>query len=94
MKRQHRQSGFTLVELLVVTTLLAILYGVASGAIASALQAPTGRDEWMARLEEGRARAVLEGRAVAVWPDSAHLQSPVLFLPDGRAVGLEPESSQ
>jgi prepilin-type N-terminal cleavage/methylation domain-containing protein len=93
MTSHHDRAGFTLLELIVVVTVIAILFGVAGGAIASAFSVEVDRTGWLARLEAARARAVVEGRAVVAWPDSAHVDAPVLFLPDGRVVGLDGDAS-
>lgn len=80
------RSGFTLVEVLV---LLAVL-GISLLVVSLTLPAVFGRDDperWSERLLEGQRRAVETGRPVVVQPDSAHRRAPVLFLPDGRAVG-------
>lgn len=93
MTSRSRCAGFTLVELIVVVAVIAILFGVAGGAIASAFWVEVDPTGWPARLEAARARAVVEGRVVVAWPDSAHVDAPVLFLPDGRVVGLGGDAS-
>jgi prepilin-type N-terminal cleavage/methylation domain-containing protein len=74
---RHPQ-GFTLLELLVVLTVLGVVLGVSGLAIVS-LQAPRESEEILA-LNRARADAIHSGA-----PRSAH---GVRFLPDGRAIGL------
>lgn len=80
------RCGFTLIEVLVSLAIMSILLGVVVGALfRSAVEAPGGG--WVANLVEARSAAVRTGSAVVVWPDSASVDPPVLFLPDGRSVG-------
>jgi len=69
--------GVTLVELLVVLVLLGLIFSVSGLALAS-LGAPRASARVRA-LEVARAKAVRSGLPV--------LDSAVLFLPDGRAMG-------
>jgi prepilin-type N-terminal cleavage/methylation domain-containing protein len=74
----RRTSGVTLLELLVVLTILGFVLGISGLAIAS-LQAP--RESTDARdLRRARAEAIQSGA-----PRTAH---GVRFLPDGRAIGV------
>ncbi len=70
--------GVTLLELLVVLTVLAVVLGVTGLAIGS-LQAPRESEEVIA-LKRARADAIHSGA-----PRTAH---GVRFLPDGRAIGI------
>ncbi|MEM7417905.1 MAG: type II secretion system protein [Gemmatimonadota bacterium] len=79
------ERGFTLIEVIVVTAILSIAFSVAGLALSSGL----GRAE-DARASIGDAafrEAALRGEAVVAYSDSAHRDTPVLFLPDGRIVG-------
>jgi prepilin-type N-terminal cleavage/methylation domain-containing protein len=69
--------GVTLLELLVVLTLLGVVLGVAGLAIGS-LQAPRESEETIA-LRRARAEAIHSG--------SLRTAHGVRFLPDGRAIG-------
>lgn len=84
------RAGFTLVETLVSLAVLAVSLGVVTGTLVRAGQDTAVRDDWSARLEAGRSDAIETGRPVTVWPDSAHENPPVRFLPDGRVVGRLP----
>jgi prepilin-type N-terminal cleavage/methylation domain-containing protein len=87
-----RSSGVTMLELLVVLTILGLILGVSGLALAS-LRAP--REAAFVRvLHEAHARAIRTGRPVLVMLDSSPAPSErptdrpsVRFLPDGRAVG-------
>ncbi len=87
--RRCERGGFTLVELMVSLTILGIGLAVATGAITSVLVPRPALPIWESKLANGRSRSIESGEKVVVWPDSADAYSPVLFLPDGRAVGLE-----
>lgn len=75
--------GVTLVEMVVVLTLMGVLAGIGGLALAS-LRQPPG-DPWVAAVAKARERAIESGSAVVLAADSAHRS--VLLLPDGRAVG-------
>jgi prepilin-type N-terminal cleavage/methylation domain-containing protein len=70
-------SGVTLLELLVVLTLLAVVLGL-SGLALAALKPPREAD-LVAELQRGRAEAIRAGA-----PRTTHH---VRFLPDSRAIG-------
>jgi len=72
-----RAQGVTLLELLVVLTLLGVVLGVTGLAIGS-LQAPRESEEILA-LRRARAEAIHSGS-----PRTAH---GVRFFPDGHAIG-------
>jgi prepilin-type N-terminal cleavage/methylation domain-containing protein len=86
------RAGVTLVELIVAMAVLATGLAVATGALLSAVPRNASEDAWEVRLRRGQARALRTGERVVVWPDSAHREPPVLFLPDGRAVGVASDS--
>lgn len=73
----RRTSGITLLELLVVLTLLGLVLGV-TGLAFESLRAPRESEQVM-ELKRARAEAVHSGA-----PRTAH---GVRFLPDGRAIG-------
>jgi prepilin-type N-terminal cleavage/methylation domain-containing protein len=73
----HRAQGITLVELLVVLTVLGLILGV-SGLALGTLQTPRDSEQVIA-LRRARAEAIHSGA-----PRTAH---GVRFLPDGRAIG-------
>jgi hypothetical protein len=78
---------------MVALAVLAISLGVVAGSLASAAAHVRDPASWPVRLETGRAHAIAHGEPTVVWPDSAHLAAPVLFLPDGRVVGLAAHES-
>jgi len=77
-----RRSGVTLVELLVVMTILGLVFGVTGLAIVS-LRAPRESKVILA-MRAARVEAIRSGKPVRLSFDSPT----VLFLPDGRAIGL------
>jgi len=79
-------GGFTLVELIVAIAVLGLTAGVATVAFGNLMRRPPETSTWDARRREARRTAVETARPVILRPDSA-LGSPVLFLPDGRALG-------
>ena len=78
-----RRSGVTLIEMVVVITLMAVLAGIGGLAFAG-LRRPV-EDPWSRSLSAARQAAIDSGIFVRLAADSAH--APVVFLPDGRAVG-------
>jgi prepilin-type N-terminal cleavage/methylation domain-containing protein len=74
--------GVTLVELMVVLVILGLLTGVSALSVASLR--PTGASRRLAALRAARAAAIHTGRAVTVRAEGG---MPILFLPDGRAIG-------
>ena len=78
--------GVTLLELLVVMAIVGLAAGIAGLAVAGAFGP---HDTARSLFIEARTRAALEGVPVRVLhePDSNGGPRPVLFLPDGRAVG-------
>src|SRR5712691_4880023 len=87
-----RRLGVTLVELLVVLTILGLIVGISGLALAS-LRAP--RESARVRtLNEARARAIRSGTPVQVRLDTVPPRTgqpaprlTALFFPDGRAIG-------
>lgn len=71
------RHGVTLIELLVVLVLLGLIFTVSGLALAS-LGAPR---------ESARVRELAAARAQAIRSGRPVLAAPVLFLPDGRALG-------
>lgn len=74
---ERRASGVTLLELLVVLSILGVLLGVTGLALGS-LRAPRESQE-VIDLRDARTRAIHFG--------VPRLEHGVLFLPDGRAIG-------
>ena len=72
-----RARGVTLVELLVVLTVLGVLFGVSGLALAS-LAVPRDTES---------VRAMRRARAAAIRSVERRTSHGVLFLPDGRAIG-------
>lgn len=81
-------GGVTLIELLVVLVLLGLIFSVSGLALAT-LGSP--KDSARVRtLQAARANAIRSGLPVLIGSDtlpSSRSPSPVLFLPDGRAIG-------
>ena len=75
-----------MIELMVAVTIVAISVGVSTVAFAGLVTEPEA-DDWVLKLEAGRREASRSGRPVVVQSDSAHVVDPVLFLPNGMAVG-------
>jgi prepilin-type N-terminal cleavage/methylation domain-containing protein len=73
----RRTSGVTLLELLVVLTVLGVVLGVTGLAIGS-LRAPR---------ESAAILALREARADAIQSGAPRMAHGVRFLPDGRAIG-------
>jgi len=76
-----RRSGMTLVELLVVLSLLGLIFGIAG--LATGNLRLTRTDLRAGEARRAREQAITWGRPVRATLDSAS----VLFLPDGRAIG-------
>ena len=85
--RIGRRDGFTLVETLVAVAVLGLSAAVVGIAVGSGLGRDRPSDSWSIRLDEAREQAVRSGTPAVALPDSAHTTPPVMFLPDGRAVG-------
>jgi prepilin-type N-terminal cleavage/methylation domain-containing protein len=84
----RRSPGFTLVELAVALVILTFSALLASAAFRSILEGGGSTEETRAaRLRNAQREAVLTGRPVVLWPDTVADASPILFLPDCRAVG-------
>src|SRR5437879_2647539 len=82
------QDAFTLVEVIVVLTIMGVVLGISGLALAS-LKAPREADQVRA-LREARSQAIRSGHPVSASAVCSLLPAPcsvVLFLPDGRAVG-------
>lgn len=79
-------EGFTLVEVIVVIAILGITLGVSGLALAS-LKAPR-ESEVVRQLRRSRENAILSGIPIHTVMNHAPRTTHVLFLPDGRAVGL------
>lgn len=81
--------GVTLIEMLVVLTLLGVMFGVA-GVAASSLRSPP-ESVWAGELRRARTEAIRRGHRVRASPRGgatlSPLPAPVAFLPDGRALG-------
>jgi len=79
-------EGFTLVEVIVVVAMLGLIAGM-SGLAFLGLRSPREservRDLWRARAE-----AIQTGRPVIAGDNRALRTAHVLFLPDGRAIGV------
>jgi len=87
------QGGFTLMELVVATAIIAIGYAV----VAATILTMEPQDEVHARrdmLRRLRTQAIEGGVVVVARPDSSLLEQPVVFLPDGRSVGLDRETDR
>jgi len=78
--------GFTLLEVIVVVAILGLIAGV-SGLAFVTLRAPR-QSELVHELSRARAEAIQTGRPVVSGSNRAPRTPHVLFLPDGRAVGL------
>jgi prepilin-type N-terminal cleavage/methylation domain-containing protein len=87
---RHRLTGFTLIEVIVVISILGLMVGI-TGLAFSSLRAPRS-SAWDSELRRAREAAILSGRPVraVVHNYTRGYRSPLpapLFLPDGRAVG-------
>jgi len=80
-----RSSGFTLLELIVVLTILGLIVGVSAVAFVT-LEAPH-ESESVRALSRARIEAIQTGRPVLIATDRAPRTTHILFLPDGRAIG-------
>ena len=78
--------GFTLLEVIVVVAILGLIVGM-SGLAFVALRAPL-QSELVHELSRARAEAIQTGRPVVSGNNRAPRTAHVLFMPDGRAVGL------
>jgi prepilin-type N-terminal cleavage/methylation domain-containing protein len=80
-----RESGFTLLEVMVVLAILGVTLGVSGLAFAS-LKTPR-ESERRHDLRRARSEAIETGRPVFTGGNHAPRTTHVLFLPDGRAIG-------
>jgi len=81
-----RRTGVSLVELLIVIAILGLIFGMSGLAFVS-LRLPR-ESEWMREAWAARAWAIRDGSPTP-FPTARPLIRPsVLFLPDGRAIGL------
>ena len=80
-----RQTGVTLVELLIVIAILGLILGVTGLAFMS-LRQPR-ESEWIRQARAARARAIREGTPSPFSTARPPVRPSVLFLPDGRAIG-------
>lgn len=93
MRCQSVSHGVTLVELLVVLSLLGLMLGVTGLALASLR--PPGQDAWTRQVTAARAEAIRTGTPVRLVVSRCEagtlcsvLPAQFLLLPDGRAVGV------
>ena len=94
MMRLGKDRGFTLVELIVTMAVMGVTLTVSSLAIARGGLGRSDEDERSSPYRLAQRSAVETGAPVVAWPDSAHVHHPVLYLPDGRPVGPEPNPAQ
>src|SRR6266513_1724558 len=79
------RAGVTLVELLVVISIIGMIFSMTGLAL---LSLRTSRaSTWRGELRAARARALRTGRPVAFPAFGLPARPTVLFLPDGRSVG-------
>jgi len=77
-------SGFTLIELAVVLTIIAITAGIASMGVVSLIG--NGKDRGVEAIDALRSKAIRQGQPIT-WEDTVGKRV-VRFLPDGRAIGI------
>ena len=77
-------AGFTLIELAVVLTILAITAGIVSVGVVSVTG--NGKDRGVEAIDALRSKAIRQGRPFT-WEDTVGKRV-VRFLPDGRAIGI------
>jgi prepilin-type N-terminal cleavage/methylation domain-containing protein len=82
---KKRCAGFTLVEVIVVIGILGLLMGM-SGLAFGSLRAPS-ESEVAREFRRARSEAIRTGRPATTVVNRTLRNRPVLFLPDGRAVG-------
>ena len=87
-----RPTGYTLVELLIVVAIMSISAVVASVSIGPVLTVTEEHSEAV-RLRMARREAIDSGRMVVVPSGPADSGATVLFLPDGRALGVGVDAS-
>ena len=78
-------SGFTLLEVIVVMVILGLIMGM-SGLAFVGLRAPRESNP-AGELRRARSQAIQTARPVNIGGNHSPLTTPVLFLPDGRALG-------
>ena len=78
--------GFTLLEVIVVVAIFGLIAGMSGLAFVS-LRAPR-QSELVHELSRARAEAIQTGLPVVSGNNRASRTAHVLFLPDGRAIGL------
>jgi prepilin-type N-terminal cleavage/methylation domain-containing protein len=78
--------GFTLVEVIVVIAILGMMAGM-SGLAFVTLRAPR-ESELVRERRRARAEAIATGRPAITGSNRAPRTAHVLFLPDGRAIGV------
>jgi prepilin-type N-terminal cleavage/methylation domain-containing protein len=87
MRKEGRwwRDGYTLLEVIVVLAIMGLMAGVSGLALAS-LKTPR-ESEWLRALRQARAEAIRTGRPMRIEDHRARRTAPILFLPDGRAIG-------
>lgn len=84
--RAARRGGLTLLELLVVITILGVAAGTTAVAMRRETRTPSGDSDIAADLRSARAHAVASGRRVTVVHRTAGGEMSVTALPDGRVL--------
>ena len=81
-------AGFTLVEMMVVMTLLGVTAGIAAMSLGLGAR---GAETQAERLDRARDSSARHGISVTVPIDSSAVSDVLLVLPGGRVVGAESE---